>query len=577
MKRTENIGDGLFLVEGINKWALYDLFGQAIRVIDPGTANYLVQIAQSSAEICEKLEYLLRETPEIHGNCVEGGILGRMFLPDTSEAQAKLDVLDIAWVEITGACNEKCIHCYAESGPVRSRGMSVETARRVLDQLKSAKFRKCQIVGGEPLVHKGFWEILEYARSLGFEELEVFSNATLFRKDDLERLSGMGVSLATSVFGHTEEIHDACTKTPGSFRKWLKNLREAKRLGIPFRIGLVRMRQNEAHMDEVRDFLLSENFIEDPSQFGFDDVRESGRGTDVSIAQHSSGKGIARRSSPLRLRPFRLISGGLVPPFFCLFDEIRKVFPSGFEIRSPEGKEKFFDFHEAPVSRIFEIFPLSVEPDTGFVIGCELDDRVGYVGRVVGRRYVQELVGKIDGRIIFKIFRMSPNDRRIVHGKAVSEFRMSKEYPHAFGILRHFDSEGFKEPENRPFVFRPLLRYEIPVFRYFVFKSFEAGIFLESFEFFHSHRGGRGNVVSVEAVFSASRKKIENLGGFFPNGVRKIRPPFERLVRLRHVDCMEERVRRIGFEREDHGLAVEKIRFKFFRASRCAATPIRYR
>ncbi len=73
MKRTENIGDGLFLVEGINKWALYDLFGQAIRVIDPGTANYLVQIAQSSAEICEKLEYLLRETPEIHGNCVEGG------------------------------------------------------------------------------------------------------------------------------------------------------------------------------------------------------------------------------------------------------------------------------------------------------------------------------------------------------------------------------------------------------------------------------------------------------------------------------------------------------------------------
>lgn len=284
MKRTENIGDGLFLVEGMNKWALYDLFGQSIRVVDPGTANYLAQIAQSSAEVPEKLEYLLRETPEIHRNCAEEGILDRMFRPDTSESQAKLEVLDIAWVEITEACNEKCVHCYAESGPVRSRGMSVGTAKKVLDQLKSAKFRKCQIVGGEPLVHKGFWEILEYARSLGFEELEVFSNATLFRNDDLEKLSKMGVSLATSVFGHTEEIHDACTKTPGSFRKWLKNLREAKKLGIPFRIGLVRMRQNETHMDEIRDFLLTEGFIEDESQFGFDDVRESGRGADVSIA-----------------------------------------------------------------------------------------------------------------------------------------------------------------------------------------------------------------------------------------------------------------------------------------------------
>ncbi len=54
-------------------------------------------------------------------------------------------------LEITGFCQLKCVHCYAESGPHGGHGtMTAEDWEKVIDQAAEIGIRMIQFIGGEP-------------------------------------------------------------------------------------------------------------------------------------------------------------------------------------------------------------------------------------------------------------------------------------------------------------------------------------------------------------------------------------------------------------------------------------------
>lgn len=276
-KKTVVIGDHLYLVEGAVRWGLYDLKMQALTVIDRRSGEFLAQLAEMSMSKEEKLAFIQSHAQAIWNRIQELGIKDRLFRPDTSIGPSGIP-LDLLWLEVTDACNEKCVHCYAESGPMRRTYIPVELARRVIQQGCDEGFLKIQFVGGEPFAHRHLWEMVEYACHLGYPEVEIYTNLTLVRPSDLRRIKKLGIKLATSLLGHNAEIHDACTQTPGSFRLWHRNIKQVQALGIPYRIGVVRMRQNEQTMDEIEMFLRKEGLLAQDEPFNPDDVRPSGRG-----------------------------------------------------------------------------------------------------------------------------------------------------------------------------------------------------------------------------------------------------------------------------------------------------------
>ena len=75
---------------------------------------------------------------------------------------------------ITGKCNYNCIHCFnaADNAPLMSE-WSMDEADRLLDQARDCGINAFTITGGEPMLHKSFFEILEgiYARGMYVEEL----------------------------------------------------------------------------------------------------------------------------------------------------------------------------------------------------------------------------------------------------------------------------------------------------------------------------------------------------------------------------------------------------------------------
>lgn len=119
--------------------------------------------------------------------------------------------------ELTYRCNQKCVHCYQmESG---SEELGLEQWKNFIDQLKEVNTLTITFTGGEPMLHRDFWAILEYARDMGFSET-LMTNGTLIGEDEARRLGELPLwEVRISLYGATAETHDRMSGVKGSFEK----------------------------------------------------------------------------------------------------------------------------------------------------------------------------------------------------------------------------------------------------------------------------------------------------------------------------------------------------------------------
>ncbi len=88
-------------------------------------------------------------------------------------------------IEITDRCNLSCPTCYASSSPTHGRHRTFEEVKNMLDTIVENEKQPdvVQISGGEPTLHPGFFEILDYAKSLPIKHLMVNTNGIEIAKD----------------------------------------------------------------------------------------------------------------------------------------------------------------------------------------------------------------------------------------------------------------------------------------------------------------------------------------------------------------------------------------------------------
>jgi len=70
-------------------------------------------------------------------------------------------------IETTDACHQGCIYCYAGSTPQESYGLASHEIRSLLDDAAAMEIRAIDWLGGDPLVRSDWYELMQYARSLG--------------------------------------------------------------------------------------------------------------------------------------------------------------------------------------------------------------------------------------------------------------------------------------------------------------------------------------------------------------------------------------------------------------------------
>lgn len=195
--------------------------------------------------------------PEVSG-LDESGVLSPLVkqVPDTTQVHlmkmfSKNPRILSLQVELTNLCNERCIHCYIPH-KFKTRVMSMDDFKMILDQASRLGVLTLVINGGEPLCHPNFLEMLELARTYDFN-ISILSNLTRLTDEMIETIEHSHVSeIQTSIYSLNPAIHDQITAVEGSLALTLKNTLKLKDRGISVRVACVLMKQNK---DSYKDLM----------------------------------------------------------------------------------------------------------------------------------------------------------------------------------------------------------------------------------------------------------------------------------------------------------------------------------
>ena len=156
----------------------------------------------------------------------------------------------VVW-NITSKCNLKCVHCYANAD-----GLSeFERASSFIDDLSSIKIPVLLISGGEPLMHKNIYEILEYAKSRGIQ-VALSTNGTLIDEEVAGRLKEIGVDYVGVSLDGMKETHDFFRGVKGAFEKAVEGLLNARDAGILTGVRFTLTKYNLRDVESVLNFVV---------------------------------------------------------------------------------------------------------------------------------------------------------------------------------------------------------------------------------------------------------------------------------------------------------------------------------
>jgi radical SAM protein with 4Fe4S-binding SPASM domain len=155
-----------------------------------------------------------------------------------------------AHLDVTYRCNERCTHCYLDHDDHGE--MTLAEIKALLDQLAEAGVLFLTFSGGEVFMRMDFFDILAYARHLGFC-IKLKTNGFMIREKEAARLRDLGIQeIRISIYSHRADVHDAITKLPGSLKRSVAAIRLLKSHGLNVLIGNVLMSHNLADYAGVK-------------------------------------------------------------------------------------------------------------------------------------------------------------------------------------------------------------------------------------------------------------------------------------------------------------------------------------
>ena len=145
-------------------------------------------------------------------------------------------------LDLTYRCNERCIHCYLDHDDHGE--MTTAEITELLDQMAAAGVFYLTLSGGEILMRRDFFPILEHARRRVFC-VKLKTNAVMIGEAEARRIRALGVeSVQVSIYSHRAEVHDAITKLPRSLERSLAGVRRLKAAGVKVIFADVLMGEN---------------------------------------------------------------------------------------------------------------------------------------------------------------------------------------------------------------------------------------------------------------------------------------------------------------------------------------------
>lgn len=153
------------------------------------------------------------------------------------------------YFELTRKCNLNCKYCYNRSTFAFSNELSKEKIFSLLNELREAGVFEVRFTGGEPTMHKYFWEIVNYADKLGFF-ISLGTNG-MFDDNTLEKIKESNIKIIILSLDGPKEYNDS-VRGAGSFDKVVSNIRKLReKHDLMIKVNCVLTRDNKDFMEDL--------------------------------------------------------------------------------------------------------------------------------------------------------------------------------------------------------------------------------------------------------------------------------------------------------------------------------------
>jgi sulfatase maturation enzyme AslB (radical SAM superfamily) len=176
------------------------------------------------------------------------------YTKDPNEIPLQGNVTNPKWafVNLGGSCNSRCVFCYTEwtkSVP----DLKIEQIKEAIKNIAELGVSAIVFSGGEVTIRRDLTSILEYAKQMGFTEIEIQTNGRTLKNPKLmQQLVDAGLSsILLSLHGSNENVNDIITRSQGSFLETITGMQNIKYHNLGLTLNIVMCEQNYIHLAEI--------------------------------------------------------------------------------------------------------------------------------------------------------------------------------------------------------------------------------------------------------------------------------------------------------------------------------------
>jgi len=155
----------------------------------------------------------------------------------------------VVW-DVTYACNLRCKHCYATAGRPLPDELTTDEAMDAIDKLNRLGVTIISFSGGEPLVRKDIYDLMNYAYEKGIY-VAVATNGTLITEEVAEKMKNAGVGYVQISLDGTKETHENFRGIKGCYDKTVEGIKNCVKQGFFVNISMTVTKYNYQDVDAV--------------------------------------------------------------------------------------------------------------------------------------------------------------------------------------------------------------------------------------------------------------------------------------------------------------------------------------